>query len=375
MERRSSVNFKANGEFWKVLRARVDEHFADRPRRDDPRLYRKAVIISIWFVGSYVLLLGIQLGWLQLLLCFSFALAASAMGFNIFHDSNHGSFSSNKCVNLVVSGLTATALGAGRHFWCYKHNVLHHTFTNIFEWDDDIESRGFLRQSPRQPWLPRFRNQHIFFVAIYSVATLEWFFVRDFVEYLKMRINPYQPLSPLSKIEKLEFWLSKAGYYAIFVFLPFAILPADRVVIGLLVFHVTFALSLSLIFQLAHVIEKSDFPEPFGHPAILEEEWAAHEMRTTANFAVHNRLLRWFAGGLNFQIEHHLFPHISHTHYPDISDIVRNTAREFNLPYHLYDTYLDVVKSHYRLLRELGADPAKAVASTGANLQFTSKKV
>jgi linoleoyl-CoA desaturase len=298
--------------------------------------------------------------WAQILLGVSYGLAASALGFNVFHDANHGAFSSNPRVNLFLSRLTCTVLGAGRYFWRHKHEVLHHRFTNIFEWDDDVETRGQLRLSPRQPWQPKFRNQHRFFFVFYGVNTMEWFFIKDFVQYYTLRINPHQRIPPMSRADVLEFWASKAIYFAVFAALPFAFLPAWQAVVGLLIFHIVFGLSLTFIFNLAHGVENVDFPVPTGNPATIEEDWAAHQMRTTANFGINNRLLNWFAGGLNFQIEHHLFPYINHTHYPDISGIVQRTASEFGLPYNLYDTYFGAVNSHFRVVRELGMEPTPA---------------
>ncbi len=139
--------------------------------------------------------------------------------------------------------------------------------------------------------------------------------------------------------------------------LPFALIPVWHVAVGLLVFHAVLGIVLAFVFNLAHVIEKADFPVPSGNPATMEDEWAAHQMRTTVNFATDNRLLNWFTGGLNFQIEHHLFPNISHTHYPDIRNIVRDTAGEFGLPYKNYDTYFGILKSHFRIMREQGLEP------------------
>ena len=344
-------------EFITTLRDRVDKHFAGRCRRNDPRLRRKAIIIAVWFVASYALLLTVQWRAAQVLLCISYALAAGALGFNIFHDATHGSFSAKGGVNLLLSRLSCTALGASRYFWRYKHNVLHHRFTNIFEWDDDLETRGSLRLSPKQPWEPRFKNQHRWFYFLYSLATIEWLFVKDFVQYFTLEINPYQGVPRMSRKEKVEFWASKAIYLAIFVALPLALFPISRVVIGLLLFHVTLSLMLTFVFNLAHANGKVDFPAPSGTPATIGEEWAAHQMKTTVNFATDNRILNWLAGGLNFQIEHHLFPDINHTHYSDISGIVRHAAREFGLPYNCYDSYFGTVKSHYRTLRDLGRQP------------------
>jgi linoleoyl-CoA desaturase len=355
--------FTGGHEYFKALRARVDEHFGGRNRCDDRRLHRKASLIALWFVTSYLLLLTARSGLLQLFLCVSYALAACALGFNVFHDANHGSFSSNRRVNLLLACLTCVALGPSRYLWCQKHHVLHHAFTNVFHWDDDIETRGHLRMSWQQPWERKFRNQHRFFVFFYALSTVEWFFVKDFVQYFRMSMT-YQPIPPMSTGEKVEFWASKTLYLALFFALPFAFLPAGRVVMGLLLFHLIFGLALTFVFQIAHGTEKVEFPAPTGeHPSVIEDEWAAHEMRTTVNFAISNPVLTWFAGGLNFQIEHHLFPHISHTHYPDISDIVRRTAGEHGLPYNLHDTYINAVKSHYRFLQSLGNERELAGAS------------
>ncbi len=354
--------FNGSGDFIRTVRTRADAYFAGRKRRDDPRLYRKAVIILAWFFASYALFLTTETLWVQALLCVSYALAAAAVGFNIFHDAIHGSFSSSQRVNAFVSRLSCCVLGAGRYFWWYKHNVLHHRFTNIFEWDDDIETRGSLRMSPRQPWEPKFKNQHRWFFVLYGLTTLEWVLVKDFAQYFTLRINPYQSIPPLSPREKQEFWICKAIYFAAFIILPFLVMPVGHAIAGLLIFHFTLSLSLAFIFNLAHAIEKTDFPAPSGNPATIEDEWAAHQMRTTANFATDNRLLNWFTGGLNFQIEHHLFPGICHTHYRALRDMVRTTATEFGLPYHNYDTYIGTVRSHFRIMRTLGTEPARAAA-------------
>jgi linoleoyl-CoA desaturase len=349
--------FTGAGDFLKTVRLRVDKHFGECCRRSDPRLHRKAAVIALWFAASYALLLTVHTTVAQIFLCISYALAAAAVGFNIFHDANHGSFSSSPRLNLFLSRVTCVALGTGRYFWCYKHNVLHHRFTNVFEWDDDLETRGSLRLSPRQPWQAKFRNQHRWFYFLYCFATIEWLFVKDFVQFCTSRINPYQAIPEMSRHERLEFWCCKLAYFAVFVALPFAVISPWRVLAGFVLFHAVLSLAITLIFNLAHATGKADFPAPAGVPLAIGDEWAAHQMRTTVNFCPGSRMLNWFAGGLNFQIEHHLFPHISHTHYRDISKIVRDAALEFGLPYHIHDTYIGTIKSHFRLLRKLGMEP------------------
>ena len=356
-DRPERIVFDGTGEFLTTVRARVREALAGHASGGDPRLLRKAAFITVWFLGSFALLLSVKSAWLQLILCFSYGLAASAVGFNVFHDANHGAMSSSHRVNVFIAVLASIVLGPSRYLWKYKHNVLHHRLTNIHTWDDDLETRGFLRLTPQQRWKPRYWGQHLFVVVLYAVNAIEMVFVKDFVQYFTLRINPHQRIPAMSIAEKTEFWVAKALYLAVFVGLPFAILPAERVVIGFLIYETTLGLSLALVFSMAHQVESVEFPSPHGAPPTIDEEWGAHQMRTTANFANLNTGWNWFSGGLNHQIEHHLFPSMSHTHYVDIGPVVRSTAYEFGLPYNHFETYGAALHSHYRLLRTLGARP------------------
>jgi linoleoyl-CoA desaturase len=218
-----------------------------------------------------------------------------------------------------------------------------------------------LRLSPQQLWEPKFRNQHRYVWLLYGFNTLEWIFVKDLVQYFNRRVNPYRPVPEMSFSEKLEFWLCKAIYCVLFVALPFFLHPAWLVVLGFLLFHLVLGLALTIVFQLAHLNEKAEFPVPTGDPATIDEEWAIHQMKTTANFPTDNCLVNWFTGGLNHQIEHHLVPNICHIHYPDISVTVRRTAAEFGLPYHVHEYFWGAVGSHYRMLRDLASPPVNHV--------------
>jgi linoleoyl-CoA desaturase len=357
--------FSGEREFFQAVRRRVDAHFEGRPRRGDPRLYRKVGIVLAWFFASFALLLAANDPWVQLGLCLSYATAGAAVGFNVFHDSIHGSFSPSSRVNQWVARLACAVLGPARYFWWFKHNRLHHSFTNVYKWDDDLETRGALRLSPRQPWLEKHRNQHRFFWLLYGLTTLEWVFVRDFVQYFSMKINPFREIPPMSRAERVEFWVTKAIYFAFFVGLPFALVPFWRCLVGMLIFHFVLSVELALIFNLAHASEGAEFPEPEMRAGDrdatvgLDTEWAVHQLATTVNFGRESRLLTWLSGGLNHQIEHHLFPGTAHTYYPELSPLVQETAREFGVPYNDHSTYLGALRSHWRMLARL-AQPTRA---------------
>jgi linoleoyl-CoA desaturase len=351
------VSFDGDGDFLRAVRQRVHDRLDGAAPKGDPRLQRKAVLILAWFITSYIAMLAAPSVWLQLFFCLSYGVAASAVGFNIFHDANHGAMSSNGRVNVAVGMLASVLLGPSRYLWNYKHHVLHHRFTNLHGWDDDLETRGFLRISPEQDWKPRYRGQHLFVVFLYAINGIEMVFVKDWIQFFTMRMSEHQAIPAMSAAQKAEFWAAKAIYLALFIALPFALLPAWHVVIGFLIYQFTLGLALALVFSMAHQVETVDFPAPQGTPASIEGEWAAHQMRTTANFANLSPAWTWYSGGLNHQIEHHLFPTLSHTHYAGIRQVVVSTAAEFGLPYNHFETYGAALHSHYRLLRALGTRP------------------
>jgi linoleoyl-CoA desaturase len=327
-------------------------------------LLSKLVVISVWFAASYVALLSVESVALKLALCFSYALAASAVGFNIFHDANHGTVFSSRSANLALAIAVSCVLGPSRYFWNFKHQTLHHRYTNIYKWDDDLETRGFLRMSPDQPWQWRYTGQHRYFLLLYALNALEWFFIKDYVQYFTLRINDYCSIPPMSAAEHAEFWLCKIVYMSAFVVLPFFLLPTMQVVAGLFVFYLTLGLVVALVFNLAHEVEPVSFNTAgTGSPAIADS-WAAIQMKSTANFAISNPVWNWYTGGLNHQIEHHLFPSARHSDYPAIAAIVRQAAGQFGLPYICFDTYGAALKSHYLLLKRLSARPKLAALAS-----------
>jgi linoleoyl-CoA desaturase len=330
-------------------------------------LHRKAILIACWFVASYAALLAAPGIGTYLAASISMGCAAAGIGFNVFHDANHGAFCGDRRLNLWIARLSSTLLGAGRLFWVHKHHVLHHSYPNVFEWDDDLESRGALRISPQQPWRPKFRGQHLYFLLFYALHSIEWVFIKDFVQYFRSRLNPYQESPPLTALEQVEFWLSKAVYAVAFVVVPLCLQPFAVVAAGFFAFHFVMGLLLAVVTQMAHINVDVAFPALGRHPRA--DDWAAHQVRTTVNFATRNPLVNWYTGGLNFQIEHHLFPHLPHTCYPAISTTVREVTQQFGLPYVEYPTLRKAFADHFRLLRRLShpdEDPKVSAAGWSA---------
>lgn len=339
--------------FHRELKKRINDYFQQTGKRPTGNfsLYFKAALLITTFLAVYVhLVFFTPAWWVAFPECFILGGLTAAIGFNVMHDGMHGSFSRRKWVN-HFAGLTLNFLGANNFMWATKHNIIHHTYTNVAGIDDDIEARPLLRLCETQKYYKIHRFQHWYFWAAYSLLYIWWVFVTDYKKYFSGRIGS-TPLRKMSLGDHISFWSFKAIHALLFVVLPIYTWGVMNWLFGFLAFALFAGFVLSIVFQLAHTVEHTHFPQAHDGE-MMEDEWAIHQLKTTANFATNNRLISWLVGGLNFQIEHHLFPRISHVHYPAISRIIRNACREFNIPYIEYPKMRMAVASHVRHLRDL----------------------
>jgi len=340
--------FSADSGFHRELKQRVDDYFTltRRSQRDVPRMYLKTAIILAWFVASYALLVFAAATWWQgLLLSTSLALAMGGIGFAIQHDANHGAYSARGGINHVL-GLALDLLGASSYVWRWKHNVLHHSYTNVSGSDNDIDLRPFGRLVPshRRRWIHRFQQYYLW--ALYGFLVPQWQFVEDFKQLAQGRIAGHRFNRPHGWK-----WLELIGGKLFFIAWAFALpMLYHRFWVVLVLYAVTvfmLGVVLSVVFQLAHCVEGAQFP------LAPQTAWAEHQVSTTVDFAPRSRLLTWYLGGLNFQIEHHLFPKICHVHYPRLSPIVRKVCAAHGVRYSTHDSLFAAISSHWRFLRRM----------------------
>jgi len=350
-----SLRFTQRRNFQKTLNQRVNAYLRDHqiPGRDVPAMYLKTVIVLAWWLGTYLLLL---LGHFPPLvnagLCLIWALAIASVGFNVMHDANHGGYSNHPGVNRLLS-LSAELLGMSGFRWRTKHNIWHHTYTNIAGFDDDVETFGLMRLTPHVPWKPLYKAQVWYFPLVYSLIGFD-FFLRDFMMVLFGKSDAKHVYPRMDGMDKATFWAGKLFFLAIMFAIPLLVFPWWQVLSGFMIVMLTVGLVMGIIFQLAHINGDAAFPEPLGNPQYIKNEWAVHQVETTANFAPHDWLLNFYIGGLNYQIEHHLLPHICHLNYPRLAPIVRATCEEFNIRYTSYSTWSEAFACHLGALRLLG---------------------
>ena len=347
------------------MKVRVAKYFETRElssKANAGMVVKTVLLLAITFVPYGLILTNRFSRWEMLLLAFAMGVGMAGIGFGIAHDALHGAYSASPRVNALL-GMSLDVLGASSYMWKITHNIVHHTYTNIEGVDEDLAVSPLLRLSPNceRLWFHRF--QHLYAFALYGFTTLFWVFVKDYQQLLKAELGPYRD----KRHDRMQVGLlvgTKVGYYGYALVVPLLVLqiPWWQVLIGFFVMHFTAGAILGIVFQLAHVVESTDYPAP-DIEGLIAQEWWLHEMQTTANFGPKNRLLSWYVGGLNFQVEHHLFPRVCSVHYPAISSIVKEVAAKYGLPYNAYPTLRAAIASHYRTLRQFGARrPAGSLA-------------
>ncbi|KRO76408.1 MAG: acyl-CoA desaturase [Schleiferiaceae bacterium] len=347
---------KAGQPFYQELTKRVNAYFTQNnlSPKGNYKLYVKTGVLIGGFLAAYLGLVlaapGFEVAWM---LWLALGLLTAAIGFNIMHDGAHGSFSKHNWLN-EMAGHSVNFLGASILMWKTKHNTVHHTFTNIEGVDDDIDAGAMLRMAPSQERRGFHRFQHLYFSGLYAMLYIYWVVYTDYKKYFSGKVGNV-PIPKLTRFQHISFWAWKALHLGLFVGLPMWKLGVLPWFGGFMLMGMSAGLVLSMVFQLAHVVTEASFtPYVHGETLETEEEWAIHQIKTTANFATKSRFLTWFLGGLNFQVEHHLFPRISHVHYPDLAKIVKQTCDEFNVTYTEFKTFASAVRSHVQHLRMMG---------------------
>lgn len=353
--------------FRNVLTHRVKDYFKENnisEKANTTMVLKTLSMLAIYFTPYFIMLLAEPSVWgvLGCFLVMGFGMAG--IGMSVMHDAAHGAYHNNRVVNKILSS-SIYLISGNAATWRIQHNILHHTFTNIEGMDEDLETSGLIRLHPAQQWKKFHKWQKFYTPFVYGLLTLNWVVAKDFkqlVRYYKQGIG--RSATNSIQQEWITLILTKALYFGLFVVLPLIFVPVAWywIVLGFVLMHITAGMVLSFVFQLAHMVEGVEnmaAPED----GKMENEWMEHQLRTTANFSRKSWIVNWFVGGLNFQVEHHLFPTICHIHYPQISKIVKQTAEEFNLPYFEYEKLSQALGAHMRHLNKMAQPPAQPLTA------------
>ncbi len=363
MKESKSITFASNHrEFTSTLNKRVNEYFKlnNVNRHANGEMVLKTIFMFALYIIPYTLIVTeVVTGTLVLIpLVIIMSFGVAGIGLSVMHDANHGAYSNKPWINTLI-GYSLNLVGANSFNWKMQHNVMHHTFTNIHDEDEDISPRGVLRMSPHSAWKSIHKYQFIYAWFLYGLMTIIWVTLKDFVRIVRYQKNGLAKKHKANLTKEWIILIATKLVYVTYIFiipLVFTSLLWWQILLGVILMHYIAGFILAIIFQPAHVIEGTEYPLP-DDKNMLENNWAVHQLHTTTNFGQQSRIFSWYVGGLNFQIEHHLFPNICHVHYRKISSIVKTTATEFGLPYKSVRTFANALTSHMRLLKKLGVKP------------------
>ena len=362
------VHFPGDDGFYSDLKSRAEAYLSrtGRPAWGGLAMHSKTGLILAWHAGAYALLLAFGGSSLPLafLLVLSLALSTVGIGFAVMHDANHGAWSQSPIVNRAV-GLSLDIVGGSSYVWRFKHNVRHHTYANIDGLDADIDAAPFLRLAPTQRRRFLHRWQHLYAWPLYGLLAPKWWLYDDAADLWTGRIGalPF-PRPPAREITFAV--VGKLLFLAWSLAVPLLVFRTPWVLAFWLGGSLVAGVVLAVVFQLAHVVPSAEFHAAAPGSKRMSTSWAEHQVRTTVDFAPGNPLLTWYLGGLNYQVEHHLFPTYCHLHYPALSAIVAATCRDHGVPYRSERTLRGALVAHGRLLRTLGAAPAGQAAPAAA---------
>ncbi|MCH8516465.1 MAG: acyl-CoA desaturase [Cyclobacteriaceae bacterium] len=347
-----------NNQFFTTLKKRINQHFksTNTTPYGDYRLYVKSIVLLAAYILPFILMLSVHPPfWVQMIAWAVMGFGLAGIGMSIMHDALHGAYSKNSSVNYWM-GNTLNLVGASTFNWKLQHNFLHHTWTNVAEVDDDIKNKLILKFSPHTPKMKVHRFQFIYAFFFYGLLTLYWIVAKDFIQFAKYTQSGVNKQNESkNRIQLIKLIALKSLYFIAMIGVPIFVLgfSAWHIIAGFVLMHFIAGNILTLIFQMAHAVDEADHPKADEHGNIYNE-WAIHQINTTVNFSRDNKFLSWYLGGLNFQVEHHLFPNISHVHYPSIAPIVKETAEEFGIDYLENKDFMTALKSHIKVLKKVG---------------------
>jgi len=263
------------------------------------------------------------------------------IGLNVQHDANHGAISRNPWVNRIL-GMSQNWIGGSAVDWIHQHVVQHHTETNDVHHDPDIVGSGLLRLNPLKPTASHLVYQHIY--VFFLIALFGLNVVYESLNHIVKGAH-HAPMSKM--ITSNRVFDASASLFFVFRWIVFPLAQQESLAAAAMTFlnifpmfmvggyYLAFFFIISHNFEGVHMFDKSS--------AKSTQSFLYKQVASSSN--VGGSFLCFINGGLNYQIEHHLFPRIQHTHYPTIAPVVREFCLARNIPYRHFPTVSENLRS------------------------------
>lgn len=335
-----------DGTFYRKIKEKVEKAIPRNKRRDDQRMTIKGLCLLV----SYFFALGLYIYFCNWWTAIVYGFFCSQIGVNIMHDGNHGAFTSSKTLTWIA-GHTLELVGSSSVVYRRSHNYGHHSCVNHYELDRAFDTTyPLIRLHANQDRMWYHKYQHYYGWIIYTLVNFGDLF-GTFDEFFWMSNFPNRRGS--TSISSFIFqvfvklcWL----FYAILI--PTYIHGYVNIFPVWLLYMLTFGVGYALFFAVNHWTLDAGFVD---NQNISNTNWGVLQVENSINFALDSTFWTWLTGGLNYQIEHHLFPAMVHTRLPEISSIVQEVCKEYGVTYFAYPSFWTALKGHYDLLKALGS--------------------
>ena len=343
---------KNDSDFFSTLIQKVDDYMEKKGnnRFADSSIYFKGVFLITLYISSYILLLS---GTLNTILSVLFVMIMGLSGvmivFNIVHDASHNVLFKNRSLNRALAYF-GDLMGMNSYIWNIRHNIQHHTFTNVAGGDVLLDSIPFIRVSPQQKKFAIHKYQVFYVPVMYMLYSIFWVCFIDINMFRQKQMGNYTNMRR-SWQEWAKLFFFKSFYIFYMIIFPAWIIniPLSTVLIGFLIYHVVAGLLLSTVVVLGHCVEGAEYTAP-DENGIIQNSFMQHEWNATYDCSTNSRLLHWITGGLNTHLAHHLFPKLCHCHYLAVTKIIKEHCAEHNVKYQHY-SFGDAIVSHLNFLR------------------------
>ncbi len=346
----------------KYKKAGIDDFFLDlkeevlstlgnyKGKSDTKMLAKGLFLFSFFLILMTLLYFSVTNILIYFSIIFIIGIIAVPLVLNIGHDAAHGVFSTNKKIN-NIAGMIFYVLGTSGYFWALRHNYSHHKFSNIKDWDMDIEQSKIIRLSPYQEIKKHHKYQHLYMPIAFSLYSLVWFFYRDFKDIFTYKFGLKEVTKHPSK-EIIILIIAKIMHIVLFILLPYYLSGSwFLAIVGFFIFHIstsvvtTFALISTHVGEDQKIVLSENFKLPYT--------WSEHQLQTTADFSTNKKRMFHFFGGFNHHVAHHFFPNIPHIYYPIITPIIKKYAEQNNIEYNVYPSLYHSAISHFKRLKKL----------------------
>jgi linoleoyl-CoA desaturase len=353
----ATIHFsKENLAFWNEMKIDIDRYFTSNKisKKANTAWWLRAVIMLLLFTIPYFIIVTHACSMLvNIICCIIMGIGMAGIGLGISHQASHGTVSKYRFLNKLMS-LTFNMLGMSSYLWHIKHDVFHHAYTNIYAKDEALKEGTLFRFTKDTPFLKCHKFQHLYAFFIYAIFTIFWAFALDFEKLWRYNANGSPNFKKHATSEIVTFWITKIYYVAICFIIPFYFkFTILNIACGFLIVHITGSLIITHVLQVEHINTATDLLVS-DENGFVYKNWAQNQLEGTANFKCDNIILSWYLAGVNFQIEHHLFPEINAVHYPEISNIIKMVCAKYNLKYIEFSSFGAALNAHYKALKILG---------------------